>query len=274
MEDRLGSVVTPAVDEAFRWADGPAGRILRARALEPLAAHAFTTRALSFRGETADADYARLAAVMGVSRSAVATVSQVHGREVAVVSAGRPHASDAGADAIVSTDAARAIAVRIADCVPILVADAGRRAVAAIHAGWKGTAAAVASMAVRRMEDLGATPETLVAAIGPSIGPCCYQVDARVRDTFLAATPDSAEWFTEDGPGHWRLDLWQANADLLAAAGVPAHAIHVARLCTAHNPDVSFSYRREGPKTGRLVAAIRLTSVPSVPSVASVLPKS
>ena len=257
MEAESARLVTPAVDAGFVWVDGEAGRMLRAKALEPLAAHAFTTRAWSFRGETAQADYGHLATVMGVAHEDLVTVSQVHGREVAVVAAGTPHSPGAGADAIVSTDPDRAIAVRIADCVPILIADAGGRAVAAVHAGWQGTAAGVATAAVLRMEELGVPASTLIAAIGPSVGPCCYQVDARVRNTFLAATPDSAEWFTEDGPGHWRLDLWQANADLLAAAGVPAHAIHVARFCTAHNPDVCFSYRREGPRTGRLVAAIR-----------------
>ena len=259
MEAESGRLVTPAVDAGFAWIEEASGRILRAKALEPLATHAFTTRAWSFRGETEQADYTRLATMMGVARPDLATVAQVHGREVAVVTAGHPHSPATGADAIVSTDAARAIAVRIADCVPILIADAGCHAVAAVHAGWKGTAAGVARTAVERMDELGASASTLVAAIGPSIGPCCYQVDARVRDTFLAATPDAAEWFTEDGPGHWRLDLWQANADLLAAAGVPAHAIHVARFCTAHNPDICFSYRREGSRTGRLVAAIRLS---------------
>jgi YfiH family protein len=260
MEAETGRLVTPAVDDGFAWVDDGAGRILRATALEPLATHIFTTRAWSFRGDTEPADYTHLAKVMGVARSDVATVSQVHGRDVVVVTAGAPHSSTTGADAIVSTDAGRAIAVRIADCVPILLADPGRRAVAAVHAGWKGTAAGVAMSAVRRMEELGVPASTIVAAIGPSIGPCCYQVDARVRNTFLAATPDAAAWFTEDGPGHWRLDLWQANADLLAASGVPEHAIHVARLCTAHNADAFFSYRREGPKTGRLVAAIRLSA--------------
>jgi YfiH family protein len=234
--------------------------MLRGKALALLAAHAFTTRDLSFRGETEATDYARLAKVMGVDRPGLVTVSQVHGREVAVVAEGRPHTPGAAADAIVSTDPGRAIAVRIADCVPILMADSGRRAVAAVHAGWKGTAAGVATKAVERLGELGVPAATLVAAIGPSIGPCCYQVDARVRNTFLSANPDAAAWFSEDGPGFWRLDLWQANVDLLEAAGVPAVNIHVARFCTRDHPETCFSYRGEGPKTGRLVAAIRLSS--------------
>ena len=264
MEVETGGVATPAVDAAFEWAESAAGRILRARALQPLARHAFTTRALSFRGEQEDADYARLAEVMGVSRPNLATVSQVHGRNVSVVAAGSPHAPTTTADAVVSTDPGRTVAVRIADCVPILIAETGRRVVAAVHAGWKGTAAGVAMAAVERMEELGAPASTLVAAIGPSIGSCCYQVDERVREAFLWATPDAAAWFVEDGPGRWRLDLWQANADALAAAGVPEANIHVARLCTRDHPDTCFSYRGEGPKTGRLVAAIRLGAPPDV----------
>ena len=258
MGTETGPLVTPAVDAGFVWQDDGSGRILRARALESLATHAFTTRAWSFRGETEQADYAHLATVMGVAREDLLTVSQVHGREVAMVAVGTPHSSGVGADAIVSTDGSRAIAVRIADCVPILIADAGGRAVAAVHAGWQGTAAGVATATVLRLDELGVPASMLVAAIGPSIGPCCYQVGARVRNTFLAATPDSAEWFTEDGPGHWRLDLWQANADLLEAAGVPAANIHVARLCTRDHPETCFSYRREGAGAGRLVGAIRL----------------
>jgi len=105
---------------------------------------------------------------------------------------------------------------------------------------------------------LDVAPDDVIAAIGPSIGGGCYQVDDRVRMTFLGVTPDAARWFSEDGPHHWRLDLWQANADQLEDAGVPPSSIHIARVCTADQLGSCFSYRREGSGTGRMVAAIRL----------------
>jgi YfiH family protein len=230
---------------------------LRSRALLPLSTHLFTTRDLTFQGERTAADQERLARELGVAPGEVFSVRQVHGRTVAVVSAGTP-ALPTDADAIVCTDPARAIAVRVADCVPVLMADTGRRVVAAVHAGWRGTAAGVVGAAVEAIENLGVPASALVAAIGPSIGPCCYQVDARVRDSFLSATPDAAAWFDDEGPGHWKLDLWRANADALVAAGVPESAIHIVQLCTADHLETCFSYRREGPRAGRLVAAIRL----------------
>ena len=269
----------PVVDMDFQWADGPGGRMLGSRQLGALAPHAFTTRALSFRGGSAADDHQRLAAIFGLETRQVVRVTQVHGRSVLVVQPGDLLAGQPDADALVSTDPARAVAVGVADCVPILLADRRRRVVAAVHAGWRGTCAGVAMATVQAMQDIGAAPADLVVAIGPSIGPCCYQVDDRVRTAFLGRTPASAEaparladgpaarrrpdparWFVEDGHGHWRLDLWQANADQLEDAGVPAAAIHIARLCTADHLDTCFSYRREGAGTGRLVAAIRLTA--------------
>lgn len=265
--------MTPVVDESrpsaipvdtliangFEWQDGPAGRVLVARELAQVARHAFTSRDLAFRQDDAR-DYERLGEVLGVGADAIVRVRQVHGRRVLVVRAGTPIIGLSEADAIVTIDPARPASVRVADCVPVLIADRQHRVAAAVHAGWRGTCAAVASAAVSVIEDLGIDPADLVAAIGPSVGPCCYQVDDLVRTSFLGMTPDAASWFVEDGPGHWKLDLLQANADQLEGAGIPASAIAVANYCTVDHPDDCFSYRAEGSRTGRMVAAIRLGS--------------
>jgi YfiH family protein len=250
--------VTTAGSAPFRWADTEAGRILQAEPLLPYARHVFTTRQLQFRGASTDDDYRRLGAVMGVTPERIVRVKQMHGRSVLTVAPGTIIGDQPEADAIVSTDPDRAIAVRVADCVPILLADRSRRVVAAVHAGWRGTCAGIAAVTVEAIADLGVARSDLVAAVGACIGPCCYQVDDRVRTAFLGMTPDAAAWFDEDGPGHWKLDLWRANAEQLEDAGVPAASVHVSKLCTAENLADWFSYRAEGSRTGRLVAAIRL----------------
>jgi YfiH family protein len=159
------------------------------------------------------------------------------------------------ADIAVASDPELALTVRTADCVPILLADRRRRGVAAIHAGWKGTAAGAAPAAVRALAaQLGIDPRDIVAAVGPSIGPCCYEVGPDLAAAF-ASHPDSPRWFSADARPH--LDLWRATRDQLERAGVPAAQIHVCGLCTFDHPPLFHSYRREGPRAGRLVAAIR-----------------
>jgi hypothetical protein len=104
----------------------------------------------------------------------------------------------------------------------------------------------------------GADPADLVAAVGPSIGPCCYQVREALVDAFRRAghaPGDLERWFTADGG--LRLDLWRANRDQLEAAGLHRDRVHVAGLCTATHGELFHSYRRDGPSTGRLAAAIR-----------------
>jgi purine-nucleoside/S-methyl-5'-thioadenosine phosphorylase / adenosine deaminase len=179
-----------------------------------------------------------------------ARVRQVHGARVARLDAPTPPAVEA--DAIVCRTPGLAACVSLADCVPILLADPSSGAVAAVHAGWRGTIARAAAEAVRALAEDGASPDRLLAAVGPAIGPCCYEV-----------SPDLAERFaSEVGPDVVRtgrtpsLDLWRANAAVLRAAGVPADRIETLRRCTSCERDLFFSHRRDAGRTGRQAAFI------------------
>jgi YfiH family protein len=194
---------------------------------------------------------------MDLEPTSIVRARQVHGCGVIELRAGRDVGVGQPADALVSADPLRAVAVAVADCVPILIADRRHRVVAAVHAGWRGTASRVVVAAVETLARDGVPASDLIAAIGPSIGPCCYQVDAPVRDALIAGSRGASEWLTPDGDGHWRLDLWRANRDQLRETGVATDAIHAARFCTADHLDDCYSYRREGAAAGRMFAAIR-----------------
>ena len=181
-------------------------------------------------------------------------------------------------DASITNAANMLLTVQAADCVPILLVDPKKRAVAAIHAGWRGTLARIAAKTVGRMQqEFGSKPSDLLAAIGPSIGQCCYEVGVELVTKFTAQFADAAEYFDEPRtgdepdpiqwlnmkpPGHQpppknvHLDLRKANVSQLKAAGIRAANICVSDLCTACNTDMLFSYRREGPITGRLMAVV------------------
>jgi YfiH family protein len=168
----------------------------------------------------------------------VALARQVHG--VALLRApfkGRPDA-----DALWSVAPGAAVGVVTADCVPILIADAERRFVCAIHAGWRGSAARIAARTVRALaQAMRVPPGEWVAAIGPHIGPCCYEVDEPV----LAAIPERSV-FRPVRPGHAMLDLFALNRLQLVGAGVPALRIERVGGCTACDPTRYASYRRDG----------------------------
>lgn len=256
----------PIADPAFRWTDETWGFGLRCRALESIAQHVFTTRQLQLRHATpakaiVDA-WGEAAAAVGVTLDRVARIQQVHGSTVRVIRdyGSRPLPQERPpADAVISDQAGLALAVQVADCVPVLLADAVTGAAGAIHAGWRGTQAGISRAAVQALRrQLGVEPRNLIAAIGPSIGPCCYEVGPEVFDAFRRfATEDQlARWFSTADPGSLRLDLWIANRDQLIAAGIPSSRIFVAGLCTRSHLDVFESYRAEGEKAGRQAALI------------------
>ncbi|MBI1895306.1 MAG: peptidoglycan editing factor PgeF [Acidobacteria bacterium] len=152
-------------------------------------------------------------------------------------------------DALVTAEPGRLVGVRTADCIPVLIAGARTRVVAAVHAGWRGIVQRVAPKAVYRMcENFGADPGELVAAIGPGAGVCCYEVGPEVGEQFRPIFPDIQDLS--------RVDLAQAIRRQLAAAGVPDHQIDIAALCTICGPSEFHSWRRDRDRSGRMVAAI------------------
>ena len=141
--------------------------------------------------------------------------------------------------------------------MPIVFADASTNTVAVAHAGWRGTAGGIAGATLSALARHCVRVTDVVAALGPSIGPCCYRVGAELVDAFRDAgwPKETATWFEQRADG-WYLDLWRANADQLVQQGVRRDAVHVAGLCTACHPDWFFSYRRDGAGTGRMAAYI------------------
>jgi YfiH family protein len=180
-------------------------------------------------------------------------VKQVHSAIVHVsdAPASPPDDSAAEGDALVTRIPARWIGIRTADCVPVLLADTRNRAVAAVHAGWRGTIADITSATLRKMSEVYRTdPGNIVAALGPCIGECCYEVGPEVARQF------HADHESETLPSH--VDLVEANLRQLLAAGVAPERIDVAGLCTMCEEEEFHSYRRDREASGRMVSAIRV----------------
>ncbi|MDX2021419.1 MAG: peptidoglycan editing factor PgeF [Deltaproteobacteria bacterium] len=198
----------------------------------------------------------------GASRLLLA--KQVHGSAVAVVSMDDDvdRVAALQADAVVTADEDLGVGVIVADCVPVLLADPVTGACAAIHAGWRGTAANVVGETVATLtRRFGVRPADLVAAIGPSIGPCCFEVGDEVVAALTAVLPGHAGLAAIGPRGRAHADLWRANAWLLQSAGVGAGHIDVLGECTHCQPHRFFSYRRDGSVTGQMMAFVARRSV-------------
>jgi polyphenol oxidase len=184
-------------------------------------------------------------------------LKQIHSDLIYVAEGEAPEPSTQG-DALVTSEAGRWIGIRTADCVPLLMADPEKRVVAAVHAGWRGTAANIAGKTVSQMTSLGVDPANLRVAIGPAIGGCCFEVGEEVLAEFSAWLPEAQAERSQ--AGRPRIDLLAVNRRQLRDAGVRESHIDLLDRCTKCEPDLFHSFRRDREIAGRMVAAIRIRS--------------
>jgi YfiH family protein len=209
----------------------------------------------------------RLAATIGIPLNHFTIGRQIHSGHVTMVSEdlrgeGSTHHREAinATDAMVTNVADICLMVLVADCVPMLFFDPARRVIGVAHAGWKGTLHCIARNTVRAMQNaFGSSPGDIIVGIGPSIGPCCYEVGpeviARVKGEFHT-TKEYIVKESKDGKGYF--DLWKANLQQLLRGGIQRKNIEMAMTCTCHNPDLFFSYRHQRGNTGRFGVGITI----------------
>jgi purine-nucleoside/S-methyl-5'-thioadenosine phosphorylase / adenosine deaminase len=274
-------------------------RILQAAALNklPWLVHGFSTRPggvsdingekvlnLGFTGwdthENVLENRRRFQSALGATDLSLVTLKQFHSDVIHVFET--PPSDPCRGDASLTRKPGLLLGVQTADCVPILLVDPTTRTVAAVHAGWRGTLQRIVTKTIGRMlMEIGTKPSNLLAAVGPSIGGCCYEVATEVASAFQAQFPNASEWFDElrtgdepnplqwlnmKPPGHQPppkgvlLDLRKANRAQLLEAGLREKNIFTSDLCTACRPDLLFSYRKEGALSGRLISVIGIRS--------------
>jgi YfiH family protein len=221
-------------------------------------------------------------AVSGDQATPLVDVHQIHSNLVLLArAADASRERPLSADGLMTDESGLLLGVRTADCIPILVADRKRRAVAAFHAGWRGTVERIVESGIGRMRlQFGSQPEDLVAAIGPGIGPCCYAVGEEVLSSFESQFAYTRELFrevydsdpvrtkypllfmTQRAPGHseigpsLHLNLVEANRRQLLAAGLKPRAIHLIGGCTCCHRELFFSHRGSEGHAGRMMSVI------------------
>jgi hypothetical protein len=247
-----------------------------------LVAHAFTTRLggmsaapyeslnLGFHVGDTPGDVAanreRVCRLLGAGLSQLVAGRQVHGNRVITVDASRAgrgalSGEDAlpGVDALVTAEPGVLLSSYYADCVPLFFLDPVRRVVALAHAGWKGTVLRIGAETVRHMEEHhGCRAGDILAAVGPAIGSCCYEVDQPVIEAARSCLPGRVP-ARPGRPGRWLLDLPEMNRLILLEAGIRPGHITMAGYCTACRGDLFYSHRAQNGRTGRMASLIMLT---------------
>lgn len=209
-----------------------------------------------------------LAGHFGVGEDQIASVNQVHGDSAWVIDSSNPGGlageiipgegdMSRDHDALISNRRGVVLVIRTADCLPILIWDARRQVIGAVHAGWRGSLKAIARKTIGLMQSrFGSRPEDLQVGIGPAAGACCYEVDGPVLEPLRGEVDFWREIVREKEPGKGMLDLAGLNVRQLVRAGVPADRIAVADVCTICHPERFASYRRDGRSGDRMLSAI------------------
>ena len=211
---------------------------------------------------------ARFTQAVGINPDDLTTLRQVHGNQVCVLTKANAGTLVQGTpgDGLITNRAALPLGVITADCFPVVIAAPSVPAVGILHAGRKGAATRVVPAAIALMcQAFDLAPEAVFAAIGPGIGGCCYEVDEANANPFLTGFAADTAVYWPSRPGHVYLDLQQALLLQLHAAGVPSSQMWAAGLCTACHPHWFYSYRREGPRSGRMLNVVMIQPTPQLP---------
>lgn len=196
----------------------------------------------------------------------VVTAEQIHGDAIYLATAadagrGAQHYHEAikGTDALITNVPGLPLMLFFADCVPVLIVDPIGKAIGISHAGWKGTVAKIAQKTVLAMKrQFNTNPADCLVGIGPSIGPCCYEVDKTVISKLSAEFDEWEKLVKPTEENRWQLNLWEANCQQLKEIGIKDNNITVSQICTADNTPIFFSHRAEKGNTGRIGAIISL----------------
>jgi YfiH family protein len=265
-------------DGRLLWHETPAATYLEPRVLHahPRLRCAFTTRHAGRSGQALNLSFDKgeravvlahrqnVLQALGLEQTPLCTVRQVHGNEVCVIDAATLQHGLAGvtADGLVTTLPNVTLGVLVADCLPIVLYALDTPVLGIVHAGRLGTYHRVVQQTLAIIEQRFATsPAHVHAVLGPTIGACCYTLDARAVGPFQAHFPTWEQFFIPHGPERWTMDLLTANTLQLHAAGVPATQIETASICTVCHQHDLFSHRAEGQEAGRGMALVALMSV-------------
>lgn len=204
----------------------------------------------------------QISKIFNVKEDNIVFSKQVHGTNIGYVQNIEEYKNKIypkGVDGLITDRKDIVLVTYYADCVPLFFLDIEKEVIALAHSGWKGTVKNIGGKMVDlMMEKFNSYPENILAGIGPSIGPCCYEVGKDVYDKFKENHPFSEQLFIPIKDNKFYLDLWKANRTLLENKGIPSENITVSSICTSCNNHKLYSYRKESGTKNRMVSAIKL----------------